>query len=265
MSDSRPAFVTERKRPSPWDGCGLASGAMAADYTTGGRCTASEAQMRAACGIPDRPGISDPTTAAAVHRALVTLCPGISAEIVRLDWSAFMARLRVGYGAVLNGMCGKLPAHYRRWDDYTGPHSVFVMGDGTGLWWMDPLAPAGWEGEHIISASARAFAEAFANPVQAILVPPPIAQEGTEPMISAGGLTITSSHVLPIKAGARIHSRPGSDESFSAKAAIRPPYIGKAAGWNAVLINTGNVYLDKVARPTVLYVQGGTPEEVTHV
>jgi hypothetical protein len=233
---------------------------MAADYSTAGRCSPTERQMRDHCGIPDRPGASDPTTSEAVHRALDALCPGITAEVVRLDWAGFMSRMGQGYGAVLNGICGRLPAHYRRWDDYTGGHSVFVMADGTGLWWMDPLAPAGWAGERISAFTARAFAEAFANPVQAIFVPPPPTTQEGEQMISAGGVTITSSHILPLAAGTRIHSHPGSVGFFTAKAAIRPAYIGHVeGGWSAVLINTGNVYPDKVARPTVLYVQGGEP------
>jgi len=256
----RPGFVTERKRPSPWDDCGLCSGAMAADYTTGGACTPTRIQMRNACGISDHAGRSDPTTSAAVHRAMTRLCPDLTAEVFRrMSWPIFLARIREGYGAVLNGMYGRLPSYYRRWDDYRGGHGVFVMADGGGLWWMDPLAPDGWGGETIPASAARSFAAAFPSSIAGILVPPPA---GRDNMILAGGLDLHTNHVLPLAKGTRVYRVPEGNEFYTVNAAVRPMFVGNVdslPGWRAIFVKTSNFQADHEARESIVYVSGGTP------
>ncbi|MFH0917028.1 MAG: hypothetical protein V1912_11380 [bacterium] len=275
MSDL-PLYISEWKATRPLDDCGLVSWANAARAASHNQCLPTRERMREVSGIPDHVGISDPTWPRHGARALSILCPKLDSEhsegTMRLSWPQWLDRLNDSAG-ILNGLHVKLPRHRCHDPSYRFGHSICVVRYRGDLRMFEPLVNDGpdWQGDVLSAAALRPFAESYmsSGDVSGGLVrelPPLIApQEGTEPMISAGGLTITSSHVLPLSAGTRIHHRPGSDELFSAKAAIRPPYIGKAGGWNAVLINTGNVYPDKVARPTVLYVQGGTPERVSHV
>jgi hypothetical protein len=167
---SLPRFVTEWEPDRPLDDCGLAAGAMATDAATGGRCHPTRLHMRQACGIPDRDGISDPTFPVNVARAITSLCDGVEVEYsgtggtLRLPWDGFMARLRAGSAAVLNGMHKDLPAH--RCDDpgYMGGHSIAVVWYRGGLTMFEPLVnakPSGYTGERISEAALRSFARGY--------------------------------------------------------------------------------------------------------
>lgn len=78
-------------------------------------------------------------------------------------------RLKLGEVAVVQGLYGALPAHYRRWDTgFTGPnskHAVIVFYDSlTTVWWCDPLAPEGeYQGERMTYADLDKFTGGFPN------------------------------------------------------------------------------------------------------
>lgn len=72
----------------------------------------------------------------------------------------------IGFAANISGSMGVFPWGHplRRWDsDFRGLHrsNVFRVAGGTGWWWCDPLAPAGYEGEWITRADLAKFIGGF--------------------------------------------------------------------------------------------------------
>lgn len=88
---------------------------------------------------------------------------GWTAHYLEGPWSALEALPADAY-TVLFGRYAALPAHFRRWDTFTGLHAVgYRPADG---WWQDPEATpaaiaAGFAGETIPPAAARAYATAW--------------------------------------------------------------------------------------------------------
>lgn len=75
---------------------------------------------------------------------------------------ADVLNMPIGFAASIAGSMGVFSWGHplRRWDrEFRGSHRVFVVRvkGGTGWWWCDPLAPAGYEGEYISRADLQRF------------------------------------------------------------------------------------------------------------
>lgn len=173
MSWRRPKFVSERERAEiwvdgrtwddqAWEDCGPTSTIMAVHATTGGHrpavMTLDEAErLRRAAGYGPKGGTNIQQLAAtAVSRYRINLPRHAS------GFEAIWAALRPGQGAVLAGsMAGFGPGHRlsRHLRSYNGGHAVYVQREGTAsrVWWMDPLAPIGYEGEWASRDEVRLF------------------------------------------------------------------------------------------------------------
>lgn len=79
---------------------------------------------------------------------------------------------------------------------------------------------------------------------------------GSNSMITAGGLVLSSSHKMALKKGQPLYrdAKVGSPVVTKMSAAAKVSYMGNAgSGFRAVVVRTGN-FADKVTRPVIVYV-----------
>ena len=160
-----PAFVTERQ-VGTWEDCLWASSAMLLDKWTAGGRTVDPHRLRALSG--DHAGGSNFVDLRRAARRLGFNLKTSPDGGDFITWGRLLKRLRSGGGAVLLGDYHDLPRWYGRWDpsfwNNTGKkdnHALYLdraNKRGTHVWVMDPLAPAGWNGEWIPVYALRAFA-----------------------------------------------------------------------------------------------------------
>lgn len=130
--------------PPGWEDCVWASGVeLARTVGIAAPATLAEAEaLRRASGEPPGGGSSAGDLVAGMRRRYGWAPPerGNTAALA----------LPVGGVAVVLGSSRALSAHYRRWDpSFAGGHAATVwrLGPEPRVWWCDPLAPAGWDGE----------------------------------------------------------------------------------------------------------------------
>ena len=160
-----PAFVTERE-VGTWEDCLWASSSMLLDKWSAGRLTVDPDRLRALSG-DFRGGSNFDNLRASARRLGFTLRTSPDGGDF-ITWGKLLKRLRSGGGAVLLGDYHDLPRWYGRWDPgfwkKTGKkdnHALYLdhaNRRGTKVWVMDPLAPAGWQGEWIPVWALRNYA-----------------------------------------------------------------------------------------------------------
>ncbi|HYO43911.1 MAG TPA: hypothetical protein VES19_12000 [Candidatus Limnocylindrales bacterium] len=212
----------------PWIDCLWASAAMLADKWTNGEIRVTHGELRHLSG-----DLRGGSTFADVQVAFRKL--GLSLELNAngdsiLSWSAFLARLRNGAGAVVLGDQGQLPRWFGRWDyrfwRKTGEgdnHALYVERYDRRrgrVWIMDPLARGDWKGEWLSVSALRRFAWFKGGSVVAVTTPTaraaPFANVVAErPQVGIGRAAVTATWRLRAPRGWRY---PGAD----VKAAINP-------------------------------------------
>ena len=165
LPDHRPAFVTETDT-RPWIDCLWASAAMLADKWTNGDIKVTHGELRRLSGDL-RGGSSLEDLQVAFRRLGLPVQLDADGDSM-LTWSAFLARLRNGAGAVVLGDQGQMPRWYGRWDyrfwrkkGKADNHAVYVERYDRKrgrVWLMDPLARGDWKGEWISIGALRRFA-----------------------------------------------------------------------------------------------------------
>lgn len=228
MAFYRPLQVTEREPdyqpgdpndPPGWEDCTWASGVMAANAQTKGNypATLAEAErLRAASGEPPGGGsnIGDLT------RGMMARY-GWAGATVEHDWTKVSKALAVGRGAVLQGSMGSVSTHLRRWDPgFRGGHAVYVQRERSGaLWWMNPQAPATYQGEEVTDAQAKTYFLGLAGS-KAMVVTLQEAEMGlavyltatrdTNPWDDFGSAKLTSGSILRVSDGASVNLAAGT-------------------------------------------------------
>jgi hypothetical protein len=112
--------------------------------------------------------------------------------------------------------------------------------------------------------AGRAYVGFARDLIPDVVKPPPAApiDYGANTMIVAGGLTLSSSHVMALKASEPLYRSPSSGASVVTRMAKagKVAYLGNAAaGWRAVLVQTGN-FPDGQKRPVIVYVPSSKGE-----
>lgn len=263
-----PRFVTETNVPPPWRLCTMAAGAMLIDAVTEGDIRRTAVQMSNLAGK----GVYPPrgTTLQDLERSFAKLGHNLDRRFS--PWE----KVPHDTWCVFQGWMGYVPPEYRAplGKRYTKGHALFGRIEGPSddgrTFIMDPLgkSAATYTGTYWPTPVLRAMMLGMTPFHKCYLGVGPKYESGAitgeEPMITAGGLTITSDHVVPLKAGTRVYRSPDTAaDSYSVNAAVRPSYMGipdGASAWKAILVKTGNFYDDGVARPTIAYVKGGTVE-----
>ena len=126
----------------------------------------SIADIRAAAGVPDRPGLPDGATPAQVLRAARALAPPAKPVLLR-GFDTIYGELRFS-SAVIFYHAGRLPAPYQY--GFTGLHSGGLDLRGTDLYIADPLAHDGTAPKRISDSALRPAMEAFPDGAAAVLL-----------------------------------------------------------------------------------------------
>lgn len=160
-----PAFVTERE-PGPWEDCAWAAAAMLMDKWTNGVTVVSRERLRTLSGdLTGGSNLGDVRRSFAQVGLELRWSPSGGDTIT---WPVLLDRLRNGSGAILLGDYANLPRRYGRWDptlwqntDTLDDHALYLDGydpKTRRILVMDPVAPAGWDGEWVPVSALKAFA-----------------------------------------------------------------------------------------------------------
>jgi hypothetical protein len=165
LPNYRPEFVTERER-GPWTDCLWASASMLVDKWSAGRLTVSKDRLRRLSGDRHKGSNFNDLSRALRKVGLPARWSPEGGDFV--TWRELKQRLAKGGGAILLGDYADLPRWYARWDPKfwrkkgaDDNHAIYVDrydGRRDRFWVMDPLAPAGWDGEWIPARYLRAYA-----------------------------------------------------------------------------------------------------------
>jgi hypothetical protein len=95
----------------------------------------------------------------------------------------------------------------------------------------------------------------FVTPPQTSTVAPAGSTGGTDVSIATAGVKLTSDHIATFTAATPYLDAPaGKSIGAGSRVGYIVPYIGDSAGFAAVIVTTGLLYPDKLARPTIVYV-----------
>ena len=209
-----PAAATEWDEPVIRD-CTFASGLMLSNKATLGAHPTTRPEREAIARAAGKPeGFENAT--------LQDLASGLNARyswsgrILEGAWTAFLAALVPGVGAVIQGYYSALPVHFARFDPNFAAkgngsyHAMYVerRADGS-LWLIDPLfhGVTGYTGEPIAAAQLAPYATAYGSPARAML-----ATEGEAVPIATVTLTpFEAPRTFRVAAGATVKGyRPDS-------------------------------------------------------
>jgi hypothetical protein len=132
-----------------------------------GLVAASITAIRAAAGVPDRPGVSDGATPEQVLRAARALAHPALPRLIR-GFPNIIAELRPGMTAVIFYRAGRLPSALQY--GFTGDHAGGLDGIGALLYISDPLARDGSAPKLISPSFLRPAMEAFPGGAAAVLL-----------------------------------------------------------------------------------------------
>lgn len=132
-------------------------------------------RLRAASGDTGTSNMTNLRIGVARRYASIDLPPS------QVGFAQLWEKLTPGRMALVSGKLTNMTKHYRRWyPNYTKGHSCTVTRTGPGpddLWWCDPGAPPGYDGEPITKDQLRAFIGNYGYPnlvgTRVILPPPP--------------------------------------------------------------------------------------------
>lgn len=170
----RPKQCTERE-PGGYEDCTWASGVMfqnaahGANVAPSTRAEYQALRVAGGDGPAENPGDGSNTgqLATGIGRrygwhAVRLGPPGASHP----SFASFWDRLAPGTGAVVQGWMGvwSHSNHWRRWDPgFGGAHAVYVQRESRDevVWWMNPLAPEGYPGEHMAKFDLKRYWDGF--------------------------------------------------------------------------------------------------------
>lgn len=255
-------------------GCTWTSGVNGLDASTGGKVQRTPDQLHALVKPseetnPDYPGWS----IADLDKAMARLDVPFTNRSGQ-GWDAVLAEGAKGKYLVIQGDSDRFGNNTCS-GKYDGDHCIGVHPDtktdpdGSIWWWInDPICPTGrWERDTIIRAYAQKLAQnvyfgSFDVPVPQVEPDPVNPPDGTRASMAIRyAPTITSDHSMHLVKGQALYAAPGGARVTVMQESGDVPYLGLAPAyrgkkWRAVLVTTKGVYVDGVARPTVLYVPG---------
>lgn len=165
-----PALETETNVESPWHDCTPAAGSMLVDWYTAGAKHPTHQALRAASGVPISEGMGlGPLRQAVLAVTGIRLVVPQAPDNQRTTWVQFVAKIRAGQGAVLQGLYAALPLAIREKasdPSYKLGHAVYIGPEDTSYaWLMDPLARDApghdYIGDPISFAALAPFAQRF--------------------------------------------------------------------------------------------------------
>jgi hypothetical protein len=276
-----------------WSNCNCASAAMVLDRDTSGKSKTTGARVRTLTGVKSG-GTTLPQVDAALHKGWPPADHVDVRQ--RIPFFDVVEEVSAGRGCILQGGYGPFQTYGLGGSSgFTGNHSIywnevnvvrvggFIDLDRSLGYIFDPL----WDGRrtylpdkrfrwvHLrllydFSAQLRVVGNqrlgagyayaGFSRRTPALTTPQPPAavpiKYGRNVMIVAGGLTLSSSHSMALKAGQPLYREPKDGAAVVTKmqAAKKVPFMGNSApGWKTVLVTTSN-FPDKKSRAVQLYV-----------